>query len=111
MKIKDWAPQRITEQIEKRAMDRLAKAAEGIAARAKGRVPVDTGKLRDSIRVTRLPGDPKLNVRVYSGGRWKGAPFYAHMIEYGTSKMAAKPFLRPSLNESKGNIMSTLENG
>jgi len=69
------------------------------------------GDLQKSIRVKRLPGDPKLNIRVYAGGRWKGAPFYAHMIEYGTVKMGARPFMRPALNGSKASVMSIMENG
>jgi hypothetical protein len=33
------------------------------------------------------------------------------MVEKGTVKMKAKPFLRPALNASKGQIMSIMENG
>jgi len=86
-------------------------AGELVAARARGLVPVDSGKLKDSIRVTRLKGDPKQNIRVYAGNRNKGGAFYAHMVEYGTVKMKAKPFLRPALNESKSSIKNIVENG
>ncbi len=92
-------------------MDRLEKAGEIIAADARRRVPVDTGRLKDSIRVTRLKGDPKQNIRVYAGNRLKGGPFYAHMVEYGTVKMRARPFLRPALNGSKAQIKQIMENG
>lgn len=107
-----WNPiEPITAEIEKRAMDRLEKAGEIVAAKAKQIVPVDTGRLKDSIRVVRLHGDPKQNIRVYAGNRLKGSPFYAHMVEYGTVKKAARPFLRPALNTSKGGIMDKMENG
>jgi len=111
MRVVDWAPERITAEIEKKAMDRLEKAAEYVADAARSRVPVDTGRLRDTIRVTRLKGDPKLDIRVYAGSREKGGAFYAHMIEYGTVKMKAKPFLRPALNQAKSVIMGIMENG
>ena len=110
MKI-EWHPEQITAEIEKRAMDRLERAGESVASKARQKVPVLSGKLRDSIRVTRLNGDPKLNIRVYAGSRQKGGAFYAHMVEYGTVKMPAKPFLRPALNESKGQIKGIVENG
>jgi len=112
-------------------MDRLEKAGGVVAAKARvnltsmlgtnpsmpGRKskkpwePMSTGKLRDTIRVVRLRGDPKLNIRVYAGSREKGGAFYAHMVEYGTVKMKARPFMRPALNQSKGVIMPIMENG
>ena len=109
-----WNPEKITKEIETKAMDRLETAAGYVMALARQKVPKDTGKLRDSIRVVRLKGDPKLNVRVYAGNRKRrndGGAFYAHMVEYGTVKMPAKPFLRPALNEVKGRVKDILENG
>lgn len=111
MRVEGWAPDKITAEIEKRAMDRLAKAGELVAAKARQRVPVDTSRLKDSIRVVRLKDDSKQNIRVYAGNRLKGGPFYAHMVEYGTVKMKKRPFLRPALNESKASIKNIVENG
>ena len=111
MRIANWHPEVITADVEKKAMDRLEKAGELVADRARQKVPVLSGKLRDSIRVTRLKGDPKQNIRVYAGSRQKGGAFYAHMVEYGTVKMPAKPFLRPALNECKGRIRGIVQNG
>jgi HK97 gp10 family phage protein len=111
MRVSKWNDKEITAEIEKKAMDRLEKAAEGVADLARGKVPVLTGKLKDTIRVRRLKGDPKQNVRVYAGNRLKGGAFYAHMVEYRTVKMKAKPFMRPALNQSKAAIKSIVENG
>lgn len=129
MRVVDWAPERITAEIEKKAMDRLEKAAEYVAARARQYfplgapppvgdrksknpwVPMSKGDLQRSIRTSRLKGDPKLDIRVYAGSREKDGPFYAHMIEFGTTKMGARPFLRPALNQSKSAIMGIMENG
>ena len=35
----------------------------------------------------------------------KGAAPHAHMVEFGTSTMAAKPFLRPALDSNKGKVI------
>ena len=124
MKVANWNPGEITFEIEKTAMDRLARAGEVVAAKARARCPVGydrpqskTGKdwsgrkagaLKNSIRVTRLPGDPKQNIRIYAGSR---AVYYARFVEFGTVKMSARPFLRPALNGTRGEIMSIMENG
>ena len=114
MKVK-WNPLGpITAAIEKKALDRLETAAEQVAERARVLVPKDTHALEKSIRVVRLKGDPKLNVRVYAGNRKRrkeGGAFYAHMVEYGTVKMKAKPFLRPAFNAVKGRVKGIVENG
>ena len=117
--LKDWAPAVITAEIENKAMNGLEKACEQIADRARSLCPVDTGTLRDTIRVRRLSGDPYLDVRVYAGSRIAGGgakkgaergAFYAHIIEFGSVKMSKKPFLRPALDSVKGNILSIITN-
>lgn len=78
--------------------------AKVIAAAAKDIVPIDTGDLQSTIRV--LPG-PKgarsSSALVVAGGR---APSgndvnYAGYIEFGTSRMAAQPFMRPAYDKFK----------
>lgn len=111
MRVEGWAPEKITAEIEKKAMDRLEQAGEVVAGIAKLLCPVNTGKLKETIRVVRLHGDPKLDIRVYAGNRIKGGAFYAHMVEYGTVKMKAKPFMRPALNSAKSKIKIILGAG
>ena len=48
-------------------------------------VPVASGKLRDSIE------------QVEPGGITFGDAFYWRFLEYGTSKMSPKPFIRPTM--------------
>ena len=111
MRVSNWNPKRFDGEIITAGMDRLEKAAEVIASGARQRVPVASGKLKNSIRVTRLKDDPRRNIRIYAGNRKKDGPYYAHMVEYGTVKMKAKPFLRPALNAAKPQIQSILRNG
>lgn len=64
--------------------------ARGVAASARRRAPVDTGRLRDSIEATRVvPGHWVVTV---------GAPYGAY-VEYGTRYMAAQPFFTPAVEE------------
>ena len=74
----------------------MAGAAEAAAAHAaevaRRNVPVDTGALRDSISC-RSAGLEAAAVAA--------AP-YAAMVEYGTSRMAPRPFMLPAARESRG---------
>jgi HK97 gp10 family phage protein len=73
-------------------------------------VPVDTGSLRDSIRVER--GGKGLHwreVRVRAGGyivnpKSHRLVDYAVFVEKGTRKMDAQPFMKPAFDEVKADI-------
>jgi HK97 gp10 family phage protein len=109
------------------------KAFAPVLTTAKAYVPVDTGLLRDSIvqRVVK-PKDPNatwaatgLKVTAAKGGRksdlkgFRGSALKAakrlsaswrwHFIELGTSKMAAKPFLRPALQTHADAVIDALK--
>ena len=124
-KVSNWNPQRYDGQFMAASMDRLEAAAEIIAELARKKVPVGTitrkigksgkywtertpGSLRRSIRVVKLHDSKARNVRVYAGN---SKVYYARMVEFGTAKKAARPFLRPALNANKSKIRSILENG
>jgi HK97 gp10 family phage protein len=66
-------------------------------AEAQRRVPVRSGRLRDSIRVSvRIRrGLPMATIR--AGGRGKGSAWYAHLVEFGTAQHFIKPRDRKSL--------------
>lgn len=122
MRIENWSPDIITSEIEKTAMDRLEKAGGYVQLQAILKCPVGAdvpkgkgkwsgrkkGDLRRTIRVVRLDGDPKLNIRVYAGNK---EVYYAPFVEYGTVKMPAKPFMRPAINGAGAEIMAIMENG
>ena len=68
-------------------------------------VPVDTGNLQAAIKKS----------VVKQGGKWVGTVWveenipYALAIEYGTSKIKARPFMRPAYNENREFIKKTFE--
>lgn len=107
----------------------LRKVAKVVQTRAKNRVRVKSGTLRDNIIVTRdryakqkgATEGVQVTVRYKAkgykdnarnrrtgkvGSTYKnyGPLFYAKFLEFGTSKMAAYPFLRPAFEQSKGEM-------
>lgn len=112
MRVAFWNPTKADKEIKANIMQHLQSLAESVADDARRRVPVgknipagkgkwskrEAGALKKSIRVVRLHGDPKLNVRIYAGNR---EVFYARFVEYGTVKMRAMPYLRPAMAAAK----------
>jgi HK97 gp10 family phage protein len=73
----------------------LAGAAHLVEGVAKVKAPVDTGFLRNSIGV--------LSVSSREAVVGTGAE-YGVYLEMGTRRMAARPFMRPALEENRGRI-------
>lgn len=93
----------------------VAAAATEIRNEARSRAPKDTGEMAKDIMVKRERDtkggmSAKYSVFVLTGkkSRMKGKrrdvsrdSFYWRFVEFGTSKMAAKPFLRPAFESRK----------
>jgi HK97 gp10 family phage protein len=78
---------RIADGMDRKAVAVVRKTALDIEADAKGRAPVDTGALRNSIQTT-MAGD--MSAVVAPGVD------YAIFVEFGTARMAARPYLIPA---------------
>ena len=76
-----------------------------------------TGNLRDSITVgAKLKksqsrshtkaGAVEVFIGAAVGDRKKG--YHAHLVEFGTSKMAAQPFLRPAWDATKDKVLASI---
>jgi len=76
----------------------LLEIAEAIAARAHELVPVDTGALQRSLSVKQRRQLEAIIEMLYYG-------FY---VEYGTSKMRAQPFIRPSIDAVTNHLSQIL---
>lgn len=77
-----------------------------IASIARQLCPVDTGALRDSIAIETYAGHrPGFGTakRIVVG------QFYAPFVEFGTSRMAAQPFLMPAFEAVKGHILADMK--
>ncbi len=77
------------EALERKAADVVAVAAHNIEARGKTLVPFDTGATKNSIK----PDFSRNGLQADIGPSTEYAPY----LELGTSKMAARPFMVPSL--------------
>ncbi len=111
----------------------LRAAAEVVANEARYRCPVRTGQLKASIRVSTRVVNGRVICYVKAGSRYtvfrigkKGrstkdayktiganggvdyqAAHYAFWIEFGTSKMAARPFMRPAFESKRDQAIAT----
>ena len=84
----------------------LKKAAKPIEDYAVGAAPVDSGGLARSITIRPMKGVAAAHARVRIGPAWavygtSGVVEYGRFHEFGTSKMAATPFLRPAFDAGK----------
>lgn len=116
-KIDDMAAQRMTEaclHVQNKTKEKLSGSRTGrtyrvpgtnrtYTASAPGEPPaVMTGQLRSSIKY-RIVGELRV-LRGEVGSKLKKAP----MLEFGTRKMAARPFLRPTFQEELPEIKNIL---
>ncbi len=79
--------------------DGLEAGARIVETHAKINAPVDTGFLRNSIQVDSVTPIEAII-----------APHtdYAEHVEFGTSRMAAQPYMRPALDEHENEIMQAV---
>lgn len=86
------------------ARDGLEKGGEVMEAKIQAGCPVDTGKLKASIKRGPVTGGgAKLKVEV------KTEVDYASYVELGTSKMIARPFMRPGFKASKNAALAPIK--
>lgn len=86
--------------VEKMALET---AGEHLRKEIQKSVPVKTGALKAAI----TKGEVQ-NGKIFIGPSQQGPAFRAHFVEYGTSKMSAKPFMRPTFEREKGRIESII---
>lgn len=92
--LKEWARRA---KAETRAD--VFKLAIVVQNEARRLAPVDTGRLRSSITVKRTPDGAVVGSNVE----------YAPYVEYGTSRMAAQPYLRPAVLIAVGKFPSLVK--
>lgn len=80
--------------------DGLDAGARIVETHAKVYCPVDTGTLRNSIMVDEVTPD-KAVIAPHTD--------YAEHVEFGTSRMAAQPYMRPALDQHEAEIIGAVE--
>lgn len=101
-------------KLEKKVLrSAVRKGAVMIRDKARGYAPTDTGNLKKSIVVMnkRIDGKIALKVGVLKRkSKNSKDPFYARFVEFGTSKMVAKPFMRPAFDASSDDVLEVVVN-
>lgn len=88
----------ITAGIESAVSEAIATGAEVVAESARGSCPVDTGALQSSIAAQSSGMNASISANTH----------YAAYVEFGTSKMAAQPYLVPALLGNENAIISAI---
>lgn len=82
-------------------IDAIARAAaEAVEERAKNRVPVRSGKLRDAIHTERQA----LGEYMVIAGNTEA--FYGHIVEHGGAHTPAQPFMVPAAEDVRPEIQT-----
>jgi HK97 gp10 family phage protein len=81
----------------------LKAGAEFLREKIEDSAPVRTGNLKRSIVVSDVKKG-EINV----GPNQQGDAFYGHMLEFGTSKMTAKPFMGPVFENNKIEVQAKM---
>ena len=76
-------------------------AAHNIEGKGKDKVPVDTGATKNSIV-------PTFEDQGFAA-RIGPSTFYAPFLEFGTRRMAARPFMIPALESERGPFVRAIE--
>ena len=94
---------KLPERVQKNVLTgAIRAAATSLKKEAQAKVPRNTGDLRKSIKVVKRKSKDR-NIIIFSVAPLlkETHGFLAHFHEFGTSKMAASPFMRPAF-ENKG---------
>lgn len=82
------------------------------AEHARAHVAVETGQVRDAIAITGHHTQHSATGSVEVLGSAPGGPAHeAVFLEFGTSKMAAEPFLRPAIAATQGEVAAHITAG
>lgn len=116
--------QRALDKLPRELQDKAEKAAVRggaflISKSAKSKVSSLTGTLKKAIGITvrkvkgRVTGrvrakSKKVSVTVNGQTRIVNPAKYASLVEYGTSRTAARPFIRTAIEATKGSVVSAM---
>lgn len=102
----------LPDKLEKRVLRAAVRqGANAIKKKAQEFVPVDKGDLKKSIKVSgekAKPGVIAFKIRPTENKKKRISVFYGRFQEFGTSKMAAHPFMRPAYDEAGENVLNAV---
>jgi HK97 gp10 family phage protein len=77
----------------------LGRVAEQVVEDAKSRVPVRSGRLRDSIKAA----------PVFGGIEVGPSAFYAALVEFGTAKVPPRPYMMPAAEKVQPEFIKAVQ--
>lgn len=112
----------LTDKLQKKIMRAAVVGGANVVKKrakeiAKAKGIEDTGavirNIAGKVEKTDNPNYVQINIGVRHGKPKKGAknqddPFYWHFHEFGTSKMSARPFMRPAFEESQERVLQVI---
>ena len=101
-----WRQKEFVAYISGRLVQNMERACRFAADAARAKVPVRKGILRSEIDYT-----VSAHGQVIEGvvGVRRGRGFYGYFVELGTSRMTARPFLRPAVFGNASELVAILE--
>lgn len=93
----------VDSKIAKKIMRQAVRAGSKlILDEVRATVPRDTGALRKALKIKTFRSRKAIRMLVGSAEKdFTGKHYYGSFIEYGTSKMPAKPYLRPAFDRKE----------
>jgi HK97 gp10 family phage protein len=113
----DWYQEELVGALENHLQEALFAAGEVLLESATAKAPRDEGDLADSgyvatktqsSYVNREGNEKEKKVNSDKHVVVAFAAPHAHLVEFGTAKMRAKPFFRPAFDETKEEIAQTI---
>jgi HK97 gp10 family phage protein len=92
-------------ELEQEVYKVLGEHGKKIREGAKSRVPVSSGRLQRSLKMTR--SRRKMYAKIYS--KETADCYHAPFIEYGTKHSEARPFLGPAAREDEPDFVADIE--
>ena len=107
--ITEWKQKELIAKVSGQIVAGMEAACQFAEGQAKARAPHRTGLLKSDIsHKVEARGN---EITGYMGVFKTSKAFYARFPEFGTSRMAARPFLRPAIWENRAKIMKLLTGG
>jgi len=103
--------QRIGTNISRLENKALKNAAEPVVSDAKANTPVRTGNLKRGLKISGIKTKEGIKYVLVGVDKSDSSEiFYGKFVEFGTSKMSARPFLGPAYEKNKKEIVEIIKN-
>ena len=97
----EWYPQELLREVDQKTDSLIDLMSESVLSDAMSEVPVNTGRLQESITINKLGLEKAASIGT--------GVDYALFVEYGTRYMPAQPYLRPAIDALNSKVNGMIE--